>query len=59
MRFVPSERICPFFLLFPTAKEKIPLLNKYRPVYLYACGGEGRMDADRTGSKGARLPQSS
>lgn len=45
MRFVPSEKICPFFffLLFPTAKEKIPLLNKHRLVYLYERGG--RMDA--------------
>lgn len=41
MRFVPSEKFCPFFLLFPAVKEKIPLLNKYRPAYLYAWGGGG------------------
>lgn len=41
MRFVPSEKICPFFLLFPAVKEKNSLLNKYRPAYLYACGRVG------------------
>lgn len=51
MRFVPSEKICPFFSFYSLQRrKKIPLLNKYRPAYLCALGG-GRMDAHRTRNK--------